>query len=235
MKPYIKTGLVWTVGAALTMALITAGTWNALPAIGEIPVHWGPDGQPDRFAGRGEAGLVLMMMPAITLLTGLILAFAPGLDPRKANIETGRRAYLAVWISVMVLLVLVHGGVARMMAAGPGATSGEFVRWIIAGCGLLFVVIGNYMPKTRSSFIFGIRTPWTLSSDLAWEKTHRLAGPLFMAAGALGMAGAFLFSGIWLALQLTVWVVSAAIISIIYSYFAWKSADDRDSGSGLTV
>lgn len=235
MKPYVKTGLVWTAGAVLTTTLITAGAWNALPAAGDIPVHWGANGQPDRYAGRDEAGLMLLVLPAITLITGLILACAPSLDPRKANLEVGRRAYLVTWVSVMVLLTLVHGGVARMMTAGPEASSGEFVRWIIAACGLLFVVIGNYMPKTRSSFIFGIRTPWTLSSDAAWEKTHRFAGPLFMLAGALGIAGAFLMSGIWLALQLTALIMAAALISIIYSYFAWKSAGDRDDGTGLTV
>jgi len=235
MKPFVRTGLTLTAGAGLIMTLISAGTWAALPETGNIPVHWGIDGQPDRFASRNEAGLSLLMLPVITVMTGLVLAFAPSLDPRKANIETGRRAYLATWISVLVLMVLLHGGICRMMVGGPEANSGQFVRWVIAGCALLFIIIGNYLPKTRSSFIFGIRTPWTLSSDIAWEKTHRFAGPLFMLAGALGLAGAFLFNGIWLALQLSVLAGGAALISVIYSYFAWKSAGDRDAGTGLTV
>mgnify|MGYP001174286658 FL=1 len=69
MKPYIKTGLIWTVGAFLIMALISAGTWSSLPAGRDIPVHWGVNGEPDRYAGRNEAGLVLMAMPVIMLLT----------------------------------------------------------------------------------------------------------------------------------------------------------------------
>jgi len=235
MKPYVRTGLIFTAGAGLTMATISAGTWAALPATGDIPVHWSLDGTPDRFSGRAEAGFLLVALPVITVLAGLLLAFVPAIDPRKGNIERGRRAYLATWISVLVLLVLVHGGIARMMATGPASTSGDFVRWVIAGCALMFIVIGNYLPKTRSSFMFGIRTPWTLSSDTAWEKTHRFAGRLFMAAGALGLAGAFLFNGLWLALQLSALVFTAAIISVIYSYFAWKSAGDRDDGTGLTV
>jgi uncharacterized membrane protein len=235
MKPFVKTGLVWTAGAVLVTSLITAGTWASLPTTGEIPVHWGPDGTPDRFGGHLEAGLTLLAMPVITLFVGLVLAFAPSFDPRKANIEKGRRAYLAVWISVMLLLVLVQGGVARMMTAGLEADSGSFVRWVIAGSALMIIVIGNYLPKTRSSFFFGVRTPWTLSSDIAWEKTHRFAGPLFMLAGALGLAGAFLFNGIWLAMQLTVLIMAAALVSVVYSYFAWKGAADRDDGTGLTV
>src|SRR3990167_5695555 len=217
MKPYIKTGLLFTAGAGLTMALISAGTWSALPATGDVPVHWGIDGTPDRFGSRSEAAIALFALPVITGLTGLVLAFAPALDPRKLNLERGQRAYLATWISVLALLVLVHGGIARMMAAGPASESGGFIRWVIAGCALMFIVIGNYLPKTRSSFFFGIRTPWTLSSDTAWEKTHRFAGRLFMLAGALGLAGAFLFNGIWLALQLSALVLGAALISIVYS------------------
>ena len=113
--------------------------------------------------------------------------------------------------------------------------SDTVVRLMIAGAAALLVVIGNYMPKTRSSFMFGIRTPWTLSSDIAWEKTHRFAGPLFMLAGGLGIIGAFVFSGIWLALQLSVLAIGAALVSVVYSYFAWRSASDRDAGTGLTI
>jgi len=237
MKPYIRTGLIASVIAFLLTAGIALTTWNALPETGSIPVHWGPDGQPDRFAERSEAWVYLLILPGSVLLAGLLLALAPSIDPRKRNIDTGRRAYLATWLGVMMVLTFVQGGIAVGMLGTEGDTvySDTIVRLVIAAAGALFIVIGNYLPKTRSSFMFGIRTPWTLSSDIAWEKTHRLAGPLFMAAGALGMAGAFLFSGIWLALQLSALVISAALIAAIYSYFAWRSADDRDSGTGLTI
>lgn len=235
MKPYVKTGLAWTGVAVFAMSVISTGTWAALPQGVEIPVHWGISGEADRYGTRDEAALLLVVIPFVTLITGLILAAAPSIDPRKGNIETGRRAYLATWISTMVLLTLVHGGICRMMAGGPDANSSQLVRWVIAGCAILLIVIGNYLPKTRSSFIFGIRTPWTLSSNIAWEKTHRFGGRLLMIAGALGLAGAFLFDGLFLALQLSVLALGSALITIIYSYFAWKSAGDRDAGTGLTV
>lgn len=237
MKPFIRTGLAWTAVAAILSAGIAAWTWNALPATGDIPVHWGIDGRPDRFAAKAEVWKFLLMMPAAVFLLGIVLAIVPMVDPRKANIEAGRKAYLATWIGTATLLTLVHAGICvSMLQAGTDFVMPDnTVRFVIAGTAVLMIVIGNYMPKTRSSFMFGVRTPWTLSSDHAWEKTHRLAGPLFMIAGALGMAGAFLFDGIWLALQLTAWIFAAAIISVIYSYFAWKSAPDRDEGTGLTV
>ncbi len=237
MKPFIRTGLIWSAIAVILSGAAALYTWNALPASGDIPVHWGINGQPDQFAPKSDVWTYLTILPGAILLTGLILAVAPAFDPRKANIETGRKAYLATWIGVMMLLTLVQVGicVAMLQAGGEVGVPNGFVRFAIAGCGVLMIVIGNYMPKTRSSFLLGVRTPWTLSSDIAWEKTHRLAGPLFMLAGALGTAGAFLFDGIWLALQLTALVCAAALISVIYSYFAWKSADDRDAGTGLTV
>ena len=238
MKPYIRTGLIFTLIAAATMAAISAAASAALPAGGNIPVHWGLDGTPDRWADRGSATNLLWAMPGTALFTGLVLAFAPMIDPRKGHIDSGRRGYLAIWVSVMVLLVLVHGGIAFQMtrgASGADTNTGGMVRWIIAGAAVLIVVVGNYLPKTRSSFFFGIRTPWTLSSDAAWEKTHRLAGPLFMLAGGLGLVGAFVFNGLLLAVQLSAWVLIAALISVVYSYFAWRSAPDREHGTNLTV
>lgn len=237
MKPYIRTGLAWSAVAAILSVGLTVYTWSQLPEAAEIPVHWGMDGRPDPFAPKDAAIAMLMIVPGAIFLTGIILALVPSLDPRKGNIEIGRKAYLATWIGTAALLATVHAGVcaATLKSTGDADLPNEFVRYVIAGCGLLIIVIGNYMPKTRASFLFGVRTPWTLSSDLAWEKTHRVAGPLFMAAGALGITGAFIFDGIWLALQMTAFIGAAALISVVYSYFAWKSAGDRDDGTGLTV
>ncbi|MBY9066257.1 SdpI family protein [Hyphomonas sp. WL0036] len=237
MKPFIRTGLIASAIAFLLTAGAALYTWNALPAVGEVPVHWGPDGRADQFAAKSEAWIYLAILPGSILFISLILALVPLIDPRKQNIETGRRAYLATWIATLFVLVLVQGGISvSMLKSGADAEpSSMAVRLIIAACAALFIVIGNYLPKTRPSFMFGIRTPWTLSSDTAWEKTHRFAGPLFMLAGGLGLLGAFVFSGIWLALQLSVLVISVALASVVYSYFAWRGASDRDAGTGLTI
>ncbi|MEZ5946194.1 MAG: SdpI family protein [Hyphomonas sp.] len=200
-------------------------------------VHFGADGSPDRYGSRQEAMVVLWILPAISAVISVILAAAPFLDPRRENLIIGRRAYIATWISVTTLMAALTAGIAFSMirSLNPDWHGPELVRFIIAAVAVQFILIGNYLPKTRSSFIFGVRTPWTLSSDMAWEKTHRLAGPLFILAGVLGFIGAFVFSGLWLALQMTVLVLAAALISVVYSYFAWRSAPDRDHGTNLTV
>ncbi|MCA8901852.1 MAG: SdpI family protein [Hyphomonas sp.] len=237
MKTHIRIGLAWSafVVAAMIAMILYAGAH--IPDAAEVGTHFGPDGGADQFGDRGRALGLLWILPGVATCMALILAVAPLVDPRKRNIEVGRQAYLVTWLGVMTLQGVVMAGiVVSMIRSVEGAYEGpEIVRMIIAGMALLFIVMGNYMPKTRSSYIFGLRTPWTLSSDIAWEKTHRLAGRLFIIAGLLGLAGALLFNGIWLALQLPACVMAAVFASAIYSYFAWRTAPDREHGTNLTV
>ncbi|KCZ50896.1 SdpI family protein [Hyphomonas pacifica] len=237
MKPYVQTGLAWSAGATLVACGISLVASSQLPDSTQIPIHWGADGSPDKFADREGATFMLWMMPAISAFIATCMAIAATVDPRQANLSASRKAYLICWIGAMIVLTGIHAGIAFMMTrtGAPSSGSPEMIRWIIAACGALFILIGNYLPKTRSTFMMGIRTPWTLSSDMTWEKTHRLAGRLFMLAGALGIIGAFVFNGIWLALQLSVLAIGATLISVIYSWFVWRTATDREEGSGYIV
>ena len=99
--------------------------------------------------------------------------------------------------------------------------------------GVLFVIIGNYLPKCRLNYTMGIRTPWTLSSEENWNKTHRLGGKLWVAAGLLivvcgffslrGEAGgelAFVFMLIAVAL--------ASLIPVVYSLWLYQKEKKRE-------
>ncbi len=77
------------------------------------------------------------------------------------------------------------------MVTHVGAQVGGIV---VAAVCLLLIVIGNYLGKTRSMFLGGVRTPWTLSSEYSWQRTHSLAGKLFVLSGALGFVAAFMFA-----------------------------------------
>ncbi len=89
--------------------------------------------------------------------------------------------------------------------------------------GIAFVVIGNYLGKMRSNFTCGIRTPWTLSSELSWNKTHRLGGRLFFVFGLVMLV--LPFTPIPMHAGWGIFVCGAllsAIIPAVYSYFIWK-------------
>lgn len=233
----IRTGLIWSGLAIAAMLATLVWAWSALPAGVDIPVHWGPGGEADGFATRGKALLILAILPASALFTSIALALAPYLDPFKANLRRSSQAYVAIWAGCMVLLAALTAGIALMMVRGAnGATSSnEFVRFVLAGCGVLFVIIGNYLPKTRKSFFIGIRTPWTLTSDYTWEKTHRLVGPLFIAAGLVGIVLAFTMSGIWLVFSFVGTILAVSLFGVAYSWWVWRKADDRDEGADYVV
>jgi uncharacterized membrane protein len=93
---------------------------------------------------------------------------------------------------------------------------------IVAACGLLFAFIGNMLPKFKSNFFAGIRTPWTLSSDEVWQKTHRLAGFMWFFAGILIIALSFFMRGTEFALYTAMMIITAviAVIPLVMS-FIW--------------
>lgn len=225
----IRTGLIVTAAAVAVMA----GAWiwmqGAIPAdVAELPVHWGING-PDRFAPRNTALLYLLAMPGAGIATGIVLAVAPFIDPFRDNIRKSSRAFLTAWIGVQAMLALVAIGVAVMtvqhVAGGEGRN--EFVRFIMAGVGVLFIFLGDAMPKTRPNFFVGVRTPWTLTSDLAWQKTHRLAGWLFVLVGFWAIIAAFTLNGVALAIAVACPAMIVAAISAVYSWTVWKNDPDK--------
>lgn len=224
----IRPGLIVSAITVTLMAGISFWAGGQLPAE-NIPVHWGIDGTPDRFADRQEAMFVVWLLPAITLLSAIVFVILPMIEPMRDNLYKSRKAYNAVWITTMILMLAVHAGIVWMMVtnSGDAMQSNEFVRVVIAGTGILFVILGNYLPKTRQNWFLGIRTPWTLSSEYAWEKTHRLAGRLFMLVGFITLVTAFTVDGIYLVFVVTGASVSSALICVVYSYFAWRRAPDK--------
>ena len=234
----IRTGLIVSAIAVTLMAGINLWLGAKLPA-DNIPVHWGIDGQPDRFGDRAEALAALWIIPAAAALTAIVLCIIPSIAPRRENLRKSRKAYVWTWTATMLLLVSVHAGIAfmkwRWLSDSEGVDANEFVRLVIAGTGILFITLGNVLPKTRQNFFLGVRTPWTLSSEYAWEKTHRLAGRLFMASGFICLIGAFVVDGIWLVSMLMACVLPSALISVVYSYFAWRSAPDKAVGPDYIV
>ena len=198
------------------MALLSGWAWTQLPAGAQIPIHWGIDGRVDGYASR-EVGLLLL--PVVAAAVAALFAVIPRFEPRRANLERSGRAYGAIWISVMTLLGVIH-----LLAVGVAMGAElDVTRLVLIGTGLLFVVIGNYLPTVRPNYLMGIRTPWTLASDLSWVRTHRVGGRLFVLEGlvliALGLAGA---RAEMLAAAIVVTIVVELFVVFVYSYRIWK-------------
>jgi uncharacterized membrane protein len=158
-----------------------------------------------------------------------LLALLPRLEPRRENLERSRTAYVAIAITVVAFLAGLH--VLAVMAALGSEINTTAV--VVAGTGVIFIVIGNFLGKTRSNWFFGIRTPWTLSSERSWARTHRLGGWLFVGIGLGVLVTTALFGatvGLWVLLG----GLLAGIVSLAaYSYLVWREDPARgERGAG---
>ncbi len=203
-------------GIVLVLMLgVTAWAWDQIPAEARLPVHWGVDGQPDRLGSKAEA---LLVTPGIGVLVVLLLYFIPRFDPRRENLAQSMKAYKAVWGVLLVILAGIHTAVI-LAGLGYPVDMGGLIFGLV---GIMFVVIGNFMGKIRSNFFFGIRTPWTLSSELSWNKTHRLGGRLFIATGLLMVLSAFITPiGFWVYFLIGS-LLLLILILVVYSYQVWR-------------
>jgi len=200
--------------AALVAVAVVVG--SSLPAELRLPTHWGISGEPDRFSGKWAA---LLMPAGIAAGTSLLLWFLPSLEPRLDNLERSSGLYHWSWAALLLMCAAIE-----LIVVSVALHWGLRVEHILAGAtGAMFVLIGNQLGKSRSMYLVGIRTPWTLASEEVWIRTHRLGGKLMVAGGLVMILAAFLPlpSGLLAGLfGATVAVIVA--IPCVYSYLLWR-------------
>ena len=216
-------GMLLLSAVVLLLALaVTAWAWAEIPTDVQIPVHWNAQGEVDRY-GSKAAGL--LMGPGMLLFLTVLLAFVPRMEPRLKNLQQSQKAYKAVWAALLIFMAILHLITVRA-ALGYAVDMTAVMGYLM---GVLFMAIGNFLGKIRSNFMFGIRTPWTLSSDLAWNKTHRLGGWLFFIVGALVFVSGFFHSGPLTFGLLLVGLLGSVVFLYGYSYWVWK----QDGADGV--
>ncbi len=208
----------WLPVAFILVALgLSAALYSRLPD--PMPVHWGVSGEPDRFGSRFQGAF---LMPIIMVALFALMQWLPSVDPRAKNIAKFRDSYDLIIGGLLAFMTILHI-VALGSALGWNVNPTSIV---LASLGALFVLLGNQLPRARSNFIFGIRTPWTLSSDAVWTRVHRVGGYAMVAGGLVTIAAAFLPPATGLAVALPSLLLSA-FVPAIYSYVLW-AREQRD-------
>jgi uncharacterized membrane protein len=181
--------------------------WNRLPD--QLPFHWNAAGEVDGWAGKPMAviGAPLLML-ALHWLCILITAA----DPKNKN-HSGKMQRLILWI--IPLLSVVIFGMIFSTAWNKDLHVASIAPILI---GVLFVILGNYLPKCKQSYTIGIKLPWTLHSEANWNKTHRLAGFLWVLGGFAMMIAGF-FGGLWAILPIA---LGMTLIPTGYSYLLYR-------------
>lgn len=195
---------------------------NRLPE--RVASHWGAHGEVNGWSSR--LALVLLV-PIMSLVMAVVLAYAPQLDPKRRNFPMHAGAYWVVTNAILAFLAAMHVALIGFNLGWP--MNINVVMGV--GLGLLFMVLGNLLTRVRPNWIFGVRTPWTLSSDLSWRETHRVAGYGFVTAGVAVFVTAFTAPKAAVIVML-VGIGGTALVSVVWSYFAWKrdpNAQGRDA------
>lgn len=181
--------------------------WGRLPA--QIPYHWNVSGEVDGWCGKSFA---VFGMPVILLAFHWLCVLASSMDPKGKN-HSGKALQLVLWL-VPVLSVMLHTCV-YLVSLGQNVRV-EVVMPVFMG--LLFAMIGNYLPKCKQNYTIGIKIPWTLNSEENWNRTHRLAGRLWLGCGIAIMLTAF-FDSFWIFLVILAVMV---LVPLVYSYTLHK-------------
>lgn len=203
------------ISIALIAIAVIAGVvlWNQLPE--QMASHWNINDQVD---GSMPKFWGVFMMPVIALgMLALFLA-VPNIDPLKANIAQFRKSFNLFIVLMIAFMLYIHK---LTMAWNLGFTNFKMSAAILPFIGILFIAIGFMLKKARRNFFIGIRTPWTLSSDSVWNKTHQLGSILFMASGALTFIGGFL-GGMIAFRMMFIPLIGSTLFLVIYSYVLYR-------------
>ena len=208
----------------LGTGLIAAGLVASVLAFPSLPEqaasHWNAAGEADSFMPRATAAFLL---PAVTaVLFGLVL-WLPHIDPLRANIQRFRNQYNVVALVFCGFLIYLHlwtlaWNLGRQIPVGTA---------LAPAVGVMFFLFGVAMKSAKPNWIFGIRTPWTLSNPIVWDRAHAAGATVFKVCGVLAAFGILVkeFAVAWLLILVSL----AAVGLIVYSYVLYAGLNNKKS------
>ena len=205
--------------SAAVLAAATIAGYVMVPPETLMPVHWGPDGTADGFLPRN---LALLMPPVI--LAALWLIFALVLK-RGGEVDRARQGLRAAFAGIGMLMAVIQIATIAIALGYPV----DMIRVIAFCVGLLFIGLGNVMPKSQPNSYAGFRLRWTLESPANWVATNRFTGTLMMLGGVvLAITALLVAEPLWLLTLIVLCTAAPSLAGIIYSYrFARREGATR--------
>ena len=208
----MKNKKYWLVTAAITLLPILLGLllWNQLPD--KLPTHFGVDGAADGFSGKGFA---VFGLPLLMLFFHGVIFFATRLD--KQNRGHNEKVLNLVGL-IFPTMSIVNSVVIYSLALGKEL---NLTMLLFPLLGLLFIAIGNWLPKIKQNSTLGIKIRWTLYSEENWNKTHRFAGFLWVIGGVIFCLMGFVPEKM-LVFLLPLQIILLAVVPMVYSWLLAK-------------
>lgn len=198
--------------AMVLISLIgTVFIYNRLPD--KVPSSWDMKGEVTAFQHK----LFVYFTAILPLVMYGLLKFLPKVDPKRESYVKHRKAYEAVVSVIIVFLILMHW-ITIVYSLDYDINVTAFIQILI---GIMFLVMGNYMPQIRHNYFLGIKTPWTLASEAVWKKTHMVGGYIFFLIGLIFMINGFIFTKTSFYITIGLTLVSTIGLTV-YSYLLYK-------------
>lgn len=216
------------IATAIVVAVLIAGAlWIALYGpTGPLPMHFDINGRPDRWGDRRELAFLIGFLAVVLAITAGGMGFYA-----RATPDPSRRRGLRIG---QLLSLLVIGALAPIItfqilsaAEQPATTMFGGLAWPMIVIGIVCLVTGALLGRVPPNVAVGVRTPWSLKSRLAWDRSNRLAGRLMFWIGLISLIAAPIAPqpvGFWVSLSA---LMLAALASIFESWRVWRADPDR--------
>ena len=205
------------VTSLLILLPIAAGLilWEQLPE--QLPIHWNAAGEVDGWCSKTQG---VFLMPVVLLAVHWLCVLVTGQDPKNKDKNEKAKAMI-LWL-IPVLSLVVNG----MVYAYALNRDVNIQTLLPVFLGVVFLVIGNYLPKCSRNSTIGLKLPWTLNSDENWNATHRLTGKIWMSGGLVVAATVLLPANLSFWIMIAIGAVMV-LVPAIYSYWFYKTHEEQ--------
>lgn len=213
MKKADKKRMVISTLACMLPMLLGVLMYTRLPE--QLPTHWNAQGEVDGYSSKNFA---LFGLPFILVVINIICQFAILADPKKEN-YSGKLQSLVIWmlpvLSLMIQIIIIVVGLGHEV---------DVTVIIAVFVGIIFIAMGNYLPKCKQNYTIGYKLPWTLDDEENWNKTHRLAGWLMVLCGICVIIAVPL----QLVFPAMIVVLIIAMVPAVYSYVLYVKKNRKE-------
>jgi len=194
------------------MLVISFILYPSLPD--ELPRQWGVSGEVNSTWHKIYA---VLMSPGLAIVLWILTWAIPKIDPRRESYEKFGGFYMRFRVALVALLLGLH-----ILTLTQYDNPDAVIRLIVFGIAALLALLGNEMGRVRQTWFFGIRTPWTISDERVWKRTHRIGGRWFAGVGVLNMVFALTLPLVPLFAVFMVSVLGMSFGLMAYSYVLYR-------------
>lgn len=201
-----KNSIISIIASLVILIIFNALFYNKMPD--QLPTHWNFQGQADDYSSKFQA---MVMIQGFLVLMNLFLCFMLDNDPKNERQNNFLMTLTKLSMPIMMIVIYV---ITILAGLGREVNTSVIISLLM---GVLFIAIGNYMPKVKRNYTVGIKLPWTLNSDENWRRTHRFGGLCFILMGLCFFATPFVKSELIIFIPIAI----VLIFPMIYSYYLY--------------